>query len=426
LLGGAVIGSKVGLSNTYYNPGALGLLERPSLVLSSLAVQLTSVSVPQASPSKDIRNVSLSTVPSFVAGTLWFRVLGGSQLAYSFLTRQDFDVRLQSRVELDAPGSGGAPDTIRAGEILTEASAIENWVGLTWSREMTKGLGIGLTQYVAYRGQRTRGQVIAQEAVSGDPGSAAHLVDEFDFWHFRTLTKLGALYENEDYSFGITATTPSLGIMGSGSVYTSIYDPVSMPSTPLSAVNLQEDLNPKYKSRWALGAGATYKRKNTRVHASFEWYQAIPKNEVLPAQPFPESSSGLQLTNSAVQELDSVTNYGIGVEHTLNSKLDLYVSFITNFSALPRQTDANMGIATLDIYQVTGGGNFSLLGIEFTLGLEYGFGQSDLELLRFIDSGQTADLSFEARHQKVEYGRLEGFLGFTFLFGDDPDAAAAP
>jgi hypothetical protein len=91
----------------------------PMEVLEINAATKSEQSIPQSSPSKDIRNVSLSTVPSFVAGTLWFRVLGGSQLAYSFLTRQDFDVRLQSRVELDAPGSGGAPDTIRAGEILT-------------------------------------------------------------------------------------------------------------------------------------------------------------------------------------------------------------------------------------------------------------------------------------------------------------------
>ena len=245
LLGGAVIGSKVGLSNTFYNPGALGLLKRPSLVLSSLAIELTSISLPQDPPRDDLTNLRLSTVPNFISGTLWFGVLGGSQLAYSFLTRQDFDVRFTARAEVNTPGVGGA-DTLRAAELLTEATVGENWVGITWSKATKRGLGIGLTQYFAYRGQRTRGQFIGQQTVSGGAGQAVQYVDEFDFWHLRTLTKLGVLFERQDYSLGVTATTPSVGIMGSGSVFTSIYDPVLSPTTPIAAANSQKDLSPDY------------------------------------------------------------------------------------------------------------------------------------------------------------------------------------
>ena len=422
LLGGLVIGSKVGLSNTYYNPGALGLLERPSLVLSSLALELTSFSLPQEEPQKDIKSTRLSTVPSFVAGTLWFEVLGGSQLAYSFLTRQNFDLRLSLTAEQQTPGSGGAPDTLRAGEILQEESVGENWVGITWSKATSEGLGVGATMYIAYRGQRRRSQLIGQESVTGGPGRGAHFIDTFNYWHLRTLAKLGVLYESEEYSLGVTATTPSLGILGSGSVFTSIYDPLSTPGTPFSAANYQESLTPDYQSEWSLGAGCSYKYKSTRVHASLEWYQAIARREVLPSEPFKESSAGKVLNNSAVQELDAVTNYGIGVEHVLSSKVQLFASYITNFSALPEKTDANMAIATWDINQLTGGGNFIFKGVEFTVGLEYGFGRNSIDRLQFNGGGATGELAFEAGSQEVRFRRLEGFLGFTFLFGEDPNA----
>jgi len=420
LLGGAVIGSKVGLSNTYYNPGALGLLARPSLVLSSLALEVTSVSLPQQPPMKDIGDLRLSAVPSFVAGTLWFSVLGGNRLAYSFLTRQDFELRLKQRAEITVPGVGGAPDTIRAGEILGEAHVGENWLGVTWSRSIKPGLGIGWTQYIAYRGQRTRNQLVGQESVSGGPGRGVHLIDEFDFWHVRTLSKLGVLYEGERYSVGLTATTPSLGILGSGTVFTSIYDPV-IAVAPLAAANFQQDLSPDYKSEWAVGGGLSYRYRSTRLHASLEWYQAISRREVLPTQHFRETSTGTWLSNSVFQELNAVTNFGLGVEHTLNSRVQLYVSYITNFSALPENNDTNMGVASWDIYQLTAGSNFTLKGIEFTLGLEYGFGSNTVDRLKFTDEDSTTETTFAPDPQEVKFRRLEGFLGFTFLFGEDPN-----
>ena len=248
----------------------------------------------------------------------------------------------------------------------------------------------------------------------------SHFVDEFDYWHVRTLTKMGVLYEGKSYSAGLTATTPSLGIMGSGSVFTSVHDPVLTPNAPVSAANYQEGLDPNYSSKWAVGGGMSYRYKNTRTHFSIEWYQAVPRTVVLESEPFQEASTGTLLDNSAVLELDAVTNFGLGVEHKLNDTVQLYASYITNYSALPDQTDANMAVASWDIYQLTGGSNFTLRGIEFTLGLEYAFGRNLVERVRISDDGQ--GLVFEPGGQEVRYKRLEGFLGFTFLFGEDPNA----
>jgi hypothetical protein len=421
LLGGAVIGSKVGLSNTYYNPGALALLERPSLVLSSLALELTTYDMPRDN-GPGLSSTVLSTVPNFVAGTLWFR-LGGGQMAYSFLTRQELDVRLKLRAQEKTPGVGGAPDTSLAGEIVSEAKVNENWVGLTWSSPLRKGLGIGLTQYVAFRSQRTRGQLTGQESTSDGNAQAAQYIDDFDFWHVRTLTKLGILYEASSVSFGVTVTTPSLGLLGEGSVYTSLFDPIlDDPSLVLSAANYQEKIDPDYQSSWAIGGGMSYQYGSTRLHASVEWYAKVDRHVALATQPITENLTGLTLENSVFQESKAITNFGLGLEHVLNPRVQVFISGITNFSANPDNGLSNMASSTWDIYQFTGGSNFTLGGIEFTIGVEYGAGNKMIDRVRITDSeeGGGGNIVFEPGQQEVRYRRLEGFLGFTFLFGEDP------
>jgi len=420
LLGGAVIGSKVGLSNTYYNPGALALLERPSLVLSSLAVEVTSYDLPRED-GKGLSSTSLSTVPNFVAGTLWFRLRGG-QLAYSFLTRQELDARLKTHITREAPGVGSDPDTSLAGEILSEAKVNENWVGLTWSHVARNGLGVGLTQYVAIRSQRSRGQLTGQQVTSDGNAEAAQFIDEFDFWHVRLLTKIGALYEADRFSCGVTVTTPSLGLFGSGSVYTSLFDPVVGGPT-LSAANYQDNLDPDYRSSWAVGTGASWRYKSTRLHASLEWYAKVARHDVLSVQPFAENQTGVVLTNSVANELQAVTNFGLGVEQILSPQVQLYLSAITNYSAHSRDSRSTLSSSTWDIYQITGGSNFTLAGIEFTIGLEYGFGNQLIDRVDITDASNQGEsnIRFEDDKQKVRYRRIEGFLGFTFLFGDTPD-----
>jgi len=273
--------------------------------------------------------------------------------------------------------------------------------------------------YGAYRSQRSRMQLVGQEYIDSGSGVSPHIIDEFDYWHVRVLAKLGALFERDTYSLGLTVTTPSLGVLGSGSTYTSIFIPRDSQA-PLSAANFQKDISPDYQSNWAVGGGGSVRYKNTRFHGSLEWYQKVDRMEVLAADDFQEASTGLTLSNSAVLELDSVTNLGFGVEHILNPTVQVYVSYNTNFSARPENTDANLATSTWDIHQITAGSNFEIKQVEFTLGVEYGFGSDTVVLLSDVFEDEGVDLVIDPGTETVRYRRWEFFLGFTFLFGDDP------
>jgi hypothetical protein len=135
-----------------------------------------------------------------------------------------------------------------------------------------------------------------------------------------------------------------------------------------------------------------------------------------------ENLTGTILENDVIEEFKSVTNFGLGVEHDLTPHIQVFGSAITNFSAHPNSSETNMASSTWDIYQFTCGSNFTLAGIEFTLGVEYGSGNDLVDRIGLTDSTERdgGNIAFEPGKQEVRFRRLEGFLGFTFLFGEDP------
>ena len=100
LVGGQLIGGGPDLSATYYNPGALVLRNESSYLLSTESVQWELVST-EAQPGLEVLDSSSSTfgaAPSLLAGVLPRWLGEDTSLAWSFLTRQKFHVRLGERV----------------------------------------------------------------------------------------------------------------------------------------------------------------------------------------------------------------------------------------------------------------------------------------------------------------------------------------
>jgi len=81
------------------------------------------------------------------------------------------------------------------------------------------------------------------------------------------------------------------------------------------AADYQDGLDANYRTPLSLGFGMTFKFQNVRLYGSAEWYDDMDKYEFISAEDFPAQSSGEILSNNLTHELDSVLNYGAGIEY---------------------------------------------------------------------------------------------------------------
>lgn len=410
LVGGQLIGGVNDLSATFYNPGALALRNESSYLLSTESFQLESLSSEPA-PGLAVFDASSShfgAAPSLLAGALprWLGL--DTQLAWSFLTRQKFDVRIGQRVFGPLPGAARS-----AAESYFDQDASEMWAGLTASHALSDSVGLGLTWYGVYRGQRLRSE-LSLEGIDSDGGSISALgVTDFQYSHYRTLAKVGLSWKTGDWKTGLTITTPSLGVLGSGkNAYTLSLAGVDANQDGIRddaalATETEEDLTVNYRSSWAVGAGASRALGATRLYASAEWYAPIARYTVIEV-PASSASAG-HLT----QELGSVLNAGVGVEQVLSDDLSVYGAFHTDFSAAVGSAQANITVSDWDIYHLSGGVSFRIHDNRFTLGASWAKGAKT----RPLDTGIPPESIPETplgSDVHIHYSKLTFLIGFVF------------
>ena len=137
LVGGQLIGGATDLSATFYNPGALALSNESSYLLSTESFQWEVLST-EPQPGVAVFDTSSSTfgaAPSLLAGVLprWFGP--DTRLAWSFLTRQNLDVRLGQRITDPVAGAAAS-----AAESYLDQRVEEDWAGLTFSRPLSSSV----------------------------------------------------------------------------------------------------------------------------------------------------------------------------------------------------------------------------------------------------------------------------------------------
>ncbi len=373
LLGGAVIGSVKDLSAVFYNPGRLSLMTDARLVLAGNVFRYSQIKLEDAlGNGGDLTTTKVGGVPSLFAGELRFKFLGSHRLAYSFLTRQDFDFDVSERLDLrGAQTLDPALDLFAAGFLFNQ-NMDEYWAGLTWAHTLGNKLGLGVTTFLAVRDQKTRTQTLAQAVDTAGAAGIALQQEGYDYQHWRLLWKIGLGGTFGNWDLGLSVTTPSVGIAGGGKAVfdqTLITQDLGGSGTSFSDVttSTQKDLPVTYKSPLSIGGGAAYRKGRLRIHASVEWFDAVEAYDVLDPDPviLPDTTmAAFGLT----QELNSVANVAVGAEYQFGPKLTGYLGFRTDQSAIDVASSGNTSLSLWDIYHVSGGGTFSLGASDFTVG----------------------------------------------------------
>ena len=319
--------------------------------------------------------------------------------------------------------AGGGVDAF-SGEFSTVSDLSEYWGGLSWaSPVLMDGVGLGASWYVAYRGQKSRTQLLTQAVSDTSGGRASILYDEFGFYNIRTLLKIGASFEWDEFRLGFTLTTPSLDLFGSGHTVTNAgfvrSDTADGTFQSELGANYQENLDANFRSPLSIAGGLSYrfgKKDRGAVHFTAEYFSRQKQFDVLTPEPFQVQTTGDVITKKYTHEGDPVFNWGVGGEYRASDILAFYCAYITDYSYRPNDADfqEEISVSSWDIQHVTFGSAFTIRTLDFTLGLSYGWGLDKTNRLFNFSDADSDGSTDEQSQQKVLYNSLSVLVGFAF------------
>jgi hypothetical protein len=409
LLGGAVIGSVDDVSGVYYNPGALGLADDLAFAFSTNVFEVSGVTLEDGGGDGIDLGTSKSGIrPSLIAGTITRNLFDSKGiLAYSILTRARGDQDLAGQF---AFGPGDLPDSLNikdlTGQAIYEGRFSDTWAGLTYSHRVGSGFGLGVSWYGASRTQNRRITTTTTAVRQDTVGGSAFEVVDGKYSTLRTLLKLGAFAETGPITAGVTFTTPSLQISGSGG--RSSNDSFNTPDSLFVASNVQLDIGATYKTPMSIGFGLGWRIGNARLHGSAEYFDKVEPYKVLDAEPFlAQEPDTVLVTPQPIHAASEVFNWGAGGEYEFSTGLKAYASFYTDNSSLADGVDQSaLSIMPFDIRTITAGVKFVVGSALFTLGGGYGWGsqvdQSLTDLIR--DENNDLEATYVYRNFRLLFG----------------------
>jgi hypothetical protein len=404
LLGGVVIGSPGDISSTFYNPGALALTGAAELLLAGSAYQYQRVAVDNGSgPGKTLVSSSFVTVPSLFAGEL--PILKHDRLAYALLTRSSMDMEMNSRsttgLEPLAPITSAV---FAAGEVQLKQDFSEDWYGLTYAHKLSPTLGFGVSPFLTVRSQRTRAALLLEGRDASDQAAILSQSREFDYMVWSLLARFGLSGARDSLTYGVTLTTPNMGLFGGGTTNfnSTLIDQTGTTGNVMGA-NYTDELKAKHRSPLGAGGGASYGFGGTRIHAAVDWNAEIKSYTVLESPNFaihkPSGDSTVKVV--ITDRRDAVLNWGVGLEHRFGPTLIGFASYHTDLSGRKQGETPSASITAWDLNDVAAGVTWHVLRSDFALGLTTAFGNQPTPTLPGSTEGAPAPQNLQTHEMLV-------------------------
>ena len=210
---------------------------------------------------------------------------------------------------------------------------------------------------MAYRGPRAQGDLGRGRRLPTQ-GGAGLFIEDFDYSNYRLLWKAGISTQRRSWDPGLTVTTASVGLFGSGSAsYVRSAVGADLGGGPVVAVSVQheDDLASTYQSPWSVAAGGGYRVGSNTFHATAEWFGAVSEFEVLDTSSFASDPAAASLVKRLHQQAKSVVNFGLGYERKVTDRFSFYGALTTDRTFADKNDSAGNSLSTWYIYHATAG-----------------------------------------------------------------------
>lgn len=437
LLSGAVVGGNNDNTMIYYNPGALGFLDNTSISVNANAYRIENIKIKNALGEKaNFKSSQLGSVPLLTGAMINIKNKKW-KIGYSFMSPVQFNFKGIARKDglfelVDDIESPGKEEFVGESGITSKLSEILIVLGA--ARQLNENWSIGLSNLFTVRSNAYLRNLSTYAFLNNAERTmiSAQLTQNVDYYNVRYAAKVGLAYKKDKWRAGLTLTTPSVNIMGVGTVAANIsaYNLKLLDDNRVTAVatDRQSELKTKFKSPLSISAGVNYNGDRSRFGIAIQYYASIgmydimdvqPSTFVRPADLAPQIGSDQFMNVRAAAK--SVINVAMGYEYLLKENITLYFSARNDMSYFDNDLNDTQGIkptvSTWDIYHFASGVTFKTVQSSLSLGLLYSTGKTD----KYEQTGNTnpEDLSFLEGVTSItnaNYNSIGLLLGYTFFF----------
>jgi len=439
LMGGAMVGGVSDNSAVYYNPAALAFISNPSLSVDANVYKMDRIFIRDGvGKGINLNSAQMSVYPQIIAGMINILKNSRFKFSYSMLTRNHSNILVNThytdKTSQSDPDNPVPTSTSFVGVYDYVNQLNEQWIGMGIAYGISENLGIGATFFSSYRGQSYQLTNYVREIDYADSTYVFKTTtndEAIKYSTFRLIAKFGLSYFTGPWKFGLTVTTPSIGLYGSGDIkrensfVTVSEHPADMADNFL-IMDQKSSVKANYKHPLSIAWGVDYQTARTRLAFSAEYFFKTGTYHLLKPEAAPfiyppsyldsvsiktQINSYLHVENAA----RPVLNVGIGFSQVVYKRLSLLLGASTDFSSFDNPTEANEllhGFGGWDIYHVSAGMNYHKQKHTLSLGFSYSIAPSK-NIPPYTVINQTPDYTGQARISPKTYSII---LGYTYYF----------
>jgi hypothetical protein len=348
-----------------------------------------------------VKSNNLNVLPSMASGVFKPKSQKKWTMGYALYHANsdvlDFSDRTERRIDLINEAEGpGAENYLAQYNLKNNLDEFTVVAGLGW--KISDRLSFGISQSFVYRNQEYR-ESFAAYALTDPPLRApvdlvgSNIDNYVQYNALITYTKLGLTYRTNKWDLGLTLSSPTLRLMGSGEILADlslsnirISNDLLQPRRNFLANGHIQDLKAKYKYPINVSLGASRLIGNVRFYGGLQWYGSVGEYAVLDpgtasfAQP--PTDDNVLLTRKILRVWSankSVVNGSLAADWRLKNDNHMLFSFRTDhhYANFDRNVDGNnLAIKQWNNYHFTIGNQREFKSSTWIYGVRLNYGRN--------------------------------------------------